>query len=98
MTEDIDHPPASDDLDVQGFLDIMWRAAMAGTRESMESLRAIHPELVDHLPESAQRDLSSALTLVTSAYRDLHRCGKEIIGQAAYDEYQAVQTNRALRR
>lgn len=96
MAEDIDLPPASDDEDVQGFLDTRWREAMRASRELMENLRAIHPDLMEHLPETAERRIAGALTSAQSAYRDLHAAGKHVIGQERYDEYLAAQTRRRV--
>lgn len=94
--EDIDRPPASDDDDVQGVLDARWRDAMASSRSCMESLRVIHPELMEHLPEAAERAIASALASTSAAYRELHRAGPHIVGQANYDEFLQAQTRRAV--
>lgn len=96
MPEDPDRPAASDDLDVQTFLDIQWREAMRASRACMEALRSIYPELVVHLPETASTDIERGLREITLAYSRLHGVGPEIIGQDAYDEYLSAQTARAI--
>jgi hypothetical protein len=96
MSDDIDHQPASEDPNVQAFLDTKWREAIRAAREGMESLRDIIPELFIHLPETAQNHLLLALTDMTDACRELHEAGVEIIGQDAYDKYQQAQTSRKI--
>lgn len=97
MADDLDMPPASDDQVVQQYVDTNWREAVRGTRESMESLRRIYPELTQHLPETASRHIASALDSLQSASRQLHLSGPHVLGQEVYDEFIAAQTERQIR-
>lgn len=94
--EDIDGPPASDDPGVQAFLETHWREAMRAARDGMEALRRIHPEMMEHLPEGADRSIGSALSQISSSYRDLHAAGPRILGQEEYDEYLRALTRRSI--
>lgn len=94
--EDLDLPPASDDSVVQTFIDTNWREAQRASREGMECLRRIYPELVQHLPETASRHLKEALRNFEGASRELHLAGRHVLGQIEYDAYLEAQTLRQI--
>jgi hypothetical protein len=88
--------PAAEDGWVQDHLDTTWRASMAATREAMESLRRVVPEMTHHLPEAGYVRLEAALRGSERAYADLHEAGPHVIGQGAYDRYLEAQTARTI--
>lgn len=93
---DLDHPPASDDPVVQNFLDVQWREAIRAAREGKEAVNKIWPQLVQNLPETAGSHLHRARDEFEAAERVLHRAGKFVLGQDAYDEYVENQTRRQI--
>jgi hypothetical protein len=93
---DLDRPPASDDDVVQNFLDTKWREAVRGVRDAAGCVRSVYPELVQHLPETAARDLSNALVELENALRKLHHAGPHVLGSDAYEEYVDAQTRRQI--
>lgn len=93
---DLDAPPASGDSAVQNYLDTNWREAVRAAREALECVRKIHPELTQHLPETAADNLRYFLSGQEANIANLHRAGRLILGQEAYDEYIETQTERQI--
>lgn len=96
MAEERPIEPASDDEDVQNFLDSRWRGSMAAARELMDLLRDVMPEFSSHMPEPAANRFRDALISSEHAYGDLHAAGKHIIGSEDYVHYLAAQTARKV--
>lgn len=94
--DDLDIPPASDDDEVQGFLDTQWREAMRAAHECREAIRKIHPELTAHLPETASRQLSLALRDNEETTQHLQYAGRHILGQDEFDAYIDARTRRQI--
>ena len=92
--EDLDLPPASDDPDAQSFMEMRWKDAARAAREGMDRMRAIWPELAEHMPETAERACKRALEDFESSYRNLLQAGPHVLGQERYDEYITLQTQR----
>lgn len=69
---------------LQDVLDASWRSAVESAREGVESLRLISPELVQELPESTCREISSAMGDFERALKSLHGAGKAVIGENVY--------------
>lgn len=93
---DLDFPPASDDPDVQTYLDIQWREAQRAAREGRECLRLVWPDLTQHITETGARHLHAALTAFESASNSLNLAGKHIMGEEAFDEYIQTLTTRKV--
>lgn len=96
MDDDLDLPPASTDPNVQNFLDTIWREAVRANRETIENIRKIYPELVQHLPETAERHLEEALRGAEKVSRGLHLAGRHVLGQGDYDDFIEAQTKRQI--
>lgn len=97
LGEDFDVPPASDDPVVQNYIETNWREALRGSREAMECIRKIWPELTQHLPETAAVALKDALDSLQAATRKLHKAGPHVLGQEEYDTFMEAQTLRQIR-
>lgn len=83
-----DHlPPASSDGFVQDFLEQHWRDAVRITAEGMVVLRELWPEFAQHIPETGSSALHRALEDYESALNNLHRAGRHVLGQEAYDRF-----------
>lgn len=93
---DMEEPPASDDEVVQNFLDTNWRESARAGREGLAGVRRIHPELSQHLPETASRHLGNAARDFESALHNLHLAGRHVLGSDAYDQYTEAQTRRQI--
>lgn len=93
---DLDSPPASDDPNIQNFLSIKWREALRATREGLESIREVYPELTHHLPETAERHLYEAMRGFEKTAGDLHRAGRHVLGEDEYNAYLEAQTQRKI--
>lgn len=85
MTDQI--PPASDDGFVQDFLESHWRDAIRLTAEATGMLREIWPEFSQTMPETGSHAIHRALEDFESAHANLHRAGRHVLGQEAYDRF-----------
>lgn len=89
-------PPASEDPKVQDYLDTSWRETMRATKEALETLRRIHPELTHHLVETASNQIGAAMRDLEATIDHLHRAGRLVLGDDDYEEYLDTQTQRQL--
>ncbi len=82
--------PASD------YIAVQWREAMRATREGMEAVRRVWPELTQHLPETGAGNLKCALDDLQTAARSLHMAGRHVLGEEDYASYLDATTRRQI--
>ncbi len=82
--------PASD------YIAVQWREAMRATREGMEAVRRVWPELTQHLSETGAGNLKVALDDLQTASRYLHMAGRHVLGDDGYSEYLDATTRRQI--
>lgn len=95
MTDDPRPSDISDDF-VRDFVETKWREAVRLTAEATETLREVWPEFSQALSETGSSALSRALNDFESAHHNLHRAGRHVLGQEAYERFLEAMAQKKI--